>query len=72
MDLLETLALFRLFGFRTAFTALATRAFSVSPSDGPFLAPWNLTRTAPPPRAVDQVDFMALDCASMTLQEFIL
>ena len=66
------LAFKRLFFFRTYFTTLVTRAFISSPSSRRFLAPCNLTRPTHPPRSVYQVEFMALYCASMTLQKFIL
>ena len=72
MEPIDALDLFRGFGFRTSFTALETRAFGSLPLDRSFLAPWNLTQTALPPRAVDQVNFMALAYASMTLHDFIL
>ena len=70
-DSLEALAFLRLSVIRTDFIALATRAFSSSPSAGRFLAPWNLTRPALSLWAVHQVDFMALDCAIMNLHKFI-
>ena len=47
------------------------RAFSSSPLAGRFLAPWNLTRPLLPPRVLNQVKFMALDCDSMTLHKFM-
>ena len=68
---LEALSFLRLLVVRTDFTALATRVFSSSPSSGRFLVPWNLTLPAPPPQAVDQVYFMDLACASMTLHDFM-
>ena len=58
--------------FRTFLTLLVTSAFSYLPSVGSFLAPWKLMRPAPPPWAVEQVDLIALDCARMNLQEFML
>ena len=62
----------RLFYFGISFTVSVIRAFRYLPSGGYFLVPWNLTRPAPPPRAVDRVDFVDLDCAYITLHEFIL
>ena len=62
----------RLFYFGISFTVLVIRAFRYLPSGGYFLVPWNLTWPAPPPRAVDRVDFVDLDCAYITLHEFIL
>ena len=69
---LGTLKFLCLFVVRTAFTVLATRAFSSSPSAGRLLSPWNLTRPALLPRAVDKIKFIALACARMNLHEFIL
>ena len=61
-----------LFYFRTSFTSLTTRSSIAWPSDGRFLAPLNWTRPAPPLWTVNQVDFIALDCACITFQKFIL
>ena len=69
---LESLALLRLFVVKNDFIALETRAYSSSPLSRRLLASLNLTQPVPPPQAVDQVDFMALSFASMTLHEFML
>ena len=61
----------RLFDFIISFNALVTRAFSSSPLAGRFMVPWNLTQPAPLPRAVDQVNLIALFCAYITLHELI-
>ena len=66
---LEALAFKCLLVLRTSFNLLYTRAFRSSPLSGNFLAPWNLTRPAPPPQAVEQVEFMALACSIMILHE---
>ena len=57
--------------FKTSFTALTTRVFGSWPLCGRFLAPWNRTRPAPQPHTVNQVDFMPLDCACISLQKII-
>ena len=53
---LEALDFKRLLFLRTSLTALDTKAFSYLPLARSFLAPWKLTRTAPPMREVKQVD----------------
>ena len=68
---LEALSFLRLFVLRTNFTVFETRALISLHLSGCLLVPWNVTWPVPPPRAVDQVDFIALACSSMTLYEFI-
>ena len=55
----------------TYFTVLATISFSSWPSVGQFLVPWNRTRPAPLPRAVNQVNFIAFTSDCTTLHKFI-
>ena len=64
-------AIARLFCFRTSYTILVTRAFSSWPLYGYFLVPWNRKQPFPTPQAVVQVNFLYLDCACITLHEFM-
>ena len=50
---------------------LATRKFISWTQSGHFWAPCNCMRTFLPSQAVDKVNFMDLDCACITLHEFI-
>ena len=61
----------RLFDFRIYFTALVTREFSSLTLAEQFLVPWNRTWPSPPPRVVNQVNFLALDFSCTALQKFI-
>ena len=70
MDSWVDVALSRVF-FITCATALTTRELISSTSAEHFLALMNYMWFAPPPWAVDQVDFVDLDCSLMTLQELI-
>ena len=58
---------FNNFYYRVVQNSIQLFAFSRA-----LLAPWNLMWPALPPRAVDQVNFMALVCSRMTFHEFIL
>ena len=49
---------------------MAMREFCSWPLVGLLLSPWNRTRSAPPPREANQVDFMALACTWITLDDF--
>ena len=68
---LEALAFEILSFLRTYFTLLYTRELRSLPLAGRFLTTWTLTRSALPPRAVNQVNFMTLACASMNLHKFM-
>ena len=57
--------------FRTSCTALATRVFRSWYLARQFLAPWNHIWPAPPPLEVDQVNFMSLDWACITIHKFV-
>ena len=61
----------RFFDFRYSFTTLATISFSSWNSYRRFLALRKRTQPDPPPRTVDQFNFVALDCACIHLHQLI-